>query len=313
MTTLNSIQSKEYNRAQTLTLFLNKSKSIYSACVPFANEVTAFLHNVEQLSVYAALKEKNGKDASAEKKELKQSIARKTANLCDVVTAYALTKGNTSLQQRVSYTYTDIYTLKDCLILAVITRVANAITPLFLEKDFTAYGITINDLTNIIEKANDYNSSIGKANILNHASDYASRTITSILKKIKGNIAQFNRLLHLFSAINPQFVAGFHNACVINNTDVRYNTIEGTIKDSCTGEPLAEVAIVGEGKNKAAVTNASGFFRLTGIKTGTYRLTIGAKGYTTEMVTVKILRGKTIEVNINLATTPLILPAEKVA
>lgn len=313
MTTLNSIQYQGYHRAQTLTNFLDNNKSIYASFKPFDNEVASFLHNVKQLSVDASLKEKNGKSITIEKRELKQIIARDGAYLCNLVSAYALTKGDRILLNDVLFTYTDIYTLKDCLILGIITRITSIITLLLEDEEFRAYGITAAKLTSLTQKAEKYNRIISKGFILNRASNYASRNITGTLKKISGNIAQFNQLLYFFSDEHPDFVTGFHEACAMSKTGVNVNAIEGTIKEESTGYPVAGITISGEGKNKSAVTDANGYYRLAGIKTGRYKLTITAKGYATEEVTVQVIRGKTIQFNFTMKSTILNLPAEKAA
>jgi extracellular elastinolytic metalloproteinase len=72
----------------------------------------------------------------------------------------------------------------------------------------------------------------------------------------------------------------------------RPGSIEGTLTDDQTGEPLAgiRVAIGGHGDRYAATTDADGRFRITGVLPGTYlKLTVAGVGYDgfTQEVTVR--------------------------
>ena len=300
MTTLNNIQYREYQCAQQLASFLKKSKRIYSNVEPFRNEVTPFLHNLAQVSGQAGIKEQKGTGVTIQKRELKKQLAREAAGICTLATAFAITTNNTIFKHQVRFTYTDFFTLKECDVRTVITNLVKNIKPFLSDKRFAGYGITADNLTSVKKKALQFNDSIGMATMLNNRSDIASNSITSALKKIKGNIAQFTRLLPLFSSNHPGFITGFQDALVVTNTAVRHNGVEGIIKNSFTGQPVEGVTITSEDKKKTVVTSASGFYHLARIKTGNRKLTMSADGFTTQVITVKVIRGTTVTLNISL-------------
>lgn len=80
----------------------------------------------------------------------------------------------------------------------------------------------------------------------------------------------------------------------------RHNGIEGVIKNLSTGQPVEGVTITSEGKNKTTITNDKGEHKLDRLKTGKMPITISAPGYDSQSLKVTIIRGKTIELNIDL-------------
>ena len=313
MTTLNNLQYQSYSIALQLARLLRKSKRMYNKVTPFHNEVEHFLHNLDSIPVQASIKAKKGTGITTQKRDLKKEIAREATNIGNLVNAYAHVTKNKALTRKMTFTYSHIFTLKDCDVLARITSITNEIKPLLTKEDFKGYGITAGTLTSIIEKAKEFNSRIGLGKMVNFKSYYASQTITATLKKIKVNITQMTRLLLLFKESNPGFINDFQQALIISQANKNHNTIEGIITDNNTAQPLQNVTITVEGTTKTTITNAAGFYQLQGIKTGVRKFTITADGYTTQTLTTKIIRGKMVNLNIHLQAKHLNLAAAEVA
>lgn len=80
-------------------------------------------------------------------------------------------------------------------------------------------------------------------------------------------------------------------------------TVEGTVIDETTSEPLPGVNVVVQDLNQGAATNADGQFEITGVPAGSQTLVASFVGYQQGTATVEVSAGETTEVQIELAPT----------
>ena len=301
MEDLNGIQAREYNRAQTLALYFSEQKDVYTLYAPFSAEVNLFFKNNNQLIALVPVKDVTGEGIiTGEKGNLKVMVATLANTICTRVAAYAKKIGDTKLETTIYNRTSAIIRLKDAAVLGFVTRLVSNVTPLLNNADFQAYSVTQNMLDTLTKTTVDFNNSIGKAAIAQSNNSYTSRAINDILKNIRSNVVQFNLLLNFFGEDYPAFVDGYRKASTVTNTGIRHNGIEGVVKNLSTGDPVKGVIITGEGKNKMVSTNAKGEYKLNRLKTGSMLITIAAPGYDSQTITVTIIRGKILELNVNL-------------
>ena len=82
--------------------------------------------------------------------------------------------------------------------------------------------------------------------------------------------------------------------------------IEGVVRDTGTGEPLAGAFVSVVGTGTSAVTHGDGTFHLTGIAGGTYSLRVERLGYRSHTAEV-VVGDESAVVTIELATSPIAL------
>jgi len=70
-------------------------------------------------------------------------------------------------------------------------------------------------------------------------------------------------------------------------------TLTGTVVDSTTGEPLADVNVFIAGSMRGTATNDQGRFRLTGIRLGAQQLYVSSVGYKAESRSLNLRESKT--------------------
>lgn len=89
--------------------------------------------------------------------------------------------------------------------------------------------------------------------------------------------------------------------------------LQGTIKDKNTGEPLIGVNLIIMGTNYGSSTDLTGFYYITGILPGTYRVKVSMIGYQTIIFEdVKIMADLTSELNAELVSATIEMQSEVV-
>ena len=164
-------------------------------------------------------------------------------------------------------------------------------------------------LSEVTKMATDFNSRIGKAIIVNSDSTYASRAINEVLAAIRANVKQFGMLINFFEDEHPGFVSDYYIAAAINDAGIHHSGIAGIITNATTGAPVSNVIVIGEGKNKTAVTNLAGDYKLVKVRAGLRQFTFTCPGYESQTLTLKIFRGKIETCNISLQSQIITLSA----
>lgn len=309
MTILNGNQSRQYKRSITLDVCFTRYNEIIHEYPPFSDEATLFTQNNKRLVDLVSGKDVDGKGITTDKDKLKKLFAMKCAIICTRATAYAVKIGDNNLRNAVFHSESDVYRSKESDVLGFANRLSETITPLFSNDTFNRYAVTKDMLTEVVEMATKFNSTIGQATIVNSGSTYASKAINEVLALIRTNVKQFSMLINFFEEKHPGFVTDYYTAAAINDSGIHHNGIAGIITNAATGEAISGATVIGEGKNKIAFSNLVGDFKLAKIRSGLRRFTFTCPGYESQTITVKLSRGKTEECNVSLRSAIIALSA----
>jgi Carboxypeptidase regulatory-like domain len=297
---LSLIQSREYNRCQKLDNFFDKNSSIISTYVPFAEEVTDFLANLELFKSYVPEKGINGGAVTTNQNILRKKLSINIGNICATACAYAKKYNNPKLAADVCYNKSTVLQTKDSDMLGIAARVSAALTPLLQDTNFIKYGITQPMLTGMLADATVFDSNIGKAGLIDSGSSIANKKINAVIKLLKGNIKQFNQLVNMFAAAHPDFIAGYKINSAADNTGIHHNGIDGTITSAATGKPIKGVVIATKDGKKITKSTITGMYELIKMRAGDYEVSFSAAGFETKTIALHILRGKITTLDVAL-------------
>lgn len=306
---LSLVQEREYNRDVELREYLLQNEKEYEAYVPFSKVVQLFIGNMDKVEPLIPVKGKKGIIITQRKNNIRASLATNVNVVCKAGTEYAISTGDTDLQEAVRFRASDITNAKDGNITAIITTITGALTPLLSNPAFIEYQITAGMLTTLTELAAAFNDTCGKAAVVDTNSSIANSSLNQIFKAIRSNIASLRRLLTHFNITNPNFVEGFNKHAAVNYTGIRHSGIEGIVTNPLTGLPVEGAIITGEGKKKIAKTDKKGYYKLIKLQITDMRITVTATGYDAQVFDVKILRGHILECNVSLRAKVIKLSA----
>lgn len=306
---LNAEQERENNRAVKLKEYLLQKKSQYSFYTPFNAEVQSLLGNIEKVNPLTPVKGKRGVVVTKQKKEIKAALAINVNQVCTSATAYAASISDKDLRYAVRFRTRDITNAKDGNITAIVTTITDALSPLLQVPEFKEYEITAGKLSALTTGAKAFSDTLGVASVINIRSSIANSNLNDVFTAIRGNIARLRLLLPYFYKSNPQFAQGFLLSAAVDQSGIRHSGIEGVIKSCHTGAPVQGVVIIGEGKKKTTKTDKDGIYKLPKLKVTNMKIMVTAPGYESQVIDIKIVRGKMIELNITLQTQVISLTA----
>lgn len=307
---LNAVQERQNVRDVNLRDFLTEKKKEYEARMPFKEVVDILLGNIALIDPLASDKGNKGVPATKSKQSIKNSLSADVNEICTNTTAYARSIGDENLLYAVRYRASDIKYAKDGDVRPIVTIIIDAITPILSEPAFMEYEITDSTLSDLGKKADNFNSSRGKAAVLDTDSSIANKDIDKIQKDIRRNVSDLNLLITWFDKKNPAFAEGFRMRTPIDNSGIRHSGVYGIIKNS-NGALVDDASITLKGKKntKTAATNDDGAWEIVKFVSGKAKLTVSAPGCETMVIPVTITRGKIIELNITLQAKVISLTA----
>lgn len=296
---LSITQSREFNRASRLQVYLNGSTSIYNTYPPFAKAANSFITNVAVFATHATNKEASGTAETRTKTQLKTAVADGLGDICSTAHAYAVDVNDNNLLLKTDVTESDILRMKDADVLPFTKTILALFTPaLMADPEFITYEITATAIAKVLADATAFDGKIGVASVVDAGASNANTQLNNVIKLIRANIAQMERLLVRFKTSHPAFVTGFAQNSVLENTGVRHSGIEGKVTVGGVAAAGAIVSIVGT--TKTATTDATGSYSIIGVQAGDYQVTATLAGHTTITKTEHISRSHIDELNFEL-------------
>lgn len=90
-----------------------------------------------------------------------------------------------------------------------------------------------------------------------------------------------------------------------NNSHDGFGIIQGIISDQESSNSLADVTVSIEGTSLGAVTDSDGYFRITGIPAGQYRVTFSLLGYAVKSMSCNVTAEERIDLQVQMALAPI--------
>jgi len=297
---LNAEQSRNFDRCQRLSVYLNANTLVYSTYNPFKRGVNGFNTNFSLFKDYATQKNTDGTSITTIQKELKNKIGMNVADVCSTATAYAEEQGNLKLAAAMRYRKTDVLKCKDPDVYGLVLGIVNALQPLMSDEQFAEFGITQGMLGSVMDDATTFSNNLGTASVADSNSSIANQKINDVIKLLDRNVKQLDRLISKFAATHPDFVAGYYINAALENPGTRHTSIEGTVTIAATGQPVRDANVAIIGTNKDAITDLLGNFAIVRMYGGDYEVAVSVPGIAIKTLTVRVQQGKTAKLNIAL-------------
>ncbi|MBP9208848.1 MAG: TonB-dependent receptor [Saprospiraceae bacterium] len=99
----------------------------------------------------------------------------------------------------------------------------------------------------------------------------------------------------------------FFIICLLGGLNAQKASIRGNVYDKATGEPLSFATVFLEGTNFGDVTDDLGFFAISGMPAGEYRLVVSYLGYDTFSVSISVRGSQILNKQIHLSESSTLL------
>ena len=304
MTTLNADQARHLKRAQETTNFLTKKADKYVTRKPIQKQVNSLVDNNKKINDLVPSRSQDGEAATSDKTVLKSDIATEVNYICSSALVYALEIKDTTLYNAVNYTATDVEKMRDAEVNGFVTTLAGVITPLLSLPDFIEYDVTAEDLQNLTKDAATYNDMLGDNKVIDKSSSVASAEIDALLADNSVIIGKLSKLMNYFKTNDPGFYQEYQKVIILDKSGIRHTGVRGVAISDATEAPVKGVSIVYHGKtadkNKTTSTGDKGTYELIKLMPGERTFTFTAPGYESQTITVKIIRGVILTLDITL-------------
>jgi len=232
---------------------------------------------------------------AADKTTLKKNLSQSAADICALIFAYASSISNNTMRDAVSFTYTDLFKIKDDKIHETCQNIYNLANT--NAAALVPYGISPTMLSAFQQSITDYANIVPKPKSAKAQRAAYTKSINTQTKEIDKLLTeQLDNLITVFKVSKPDFVNTFRSGRVVIDPNSTVTQLKGKIIDSLTKLPLqgALIEITGA-KNYTCKTNKLGFFTQKPIDQGEYTLTITLDGYQT--ITITTYKAKLGQIN----------------
>ncbi len=106
--------------------------------------------------------------------------------------------------------------------------------------------------------------------------------------------------------------ASLFTVILFSSVSARTGAVNGFVRDSLSGEPLAYANVEIKGTGLGATTNAKGYFYLGDVPAGSYQIEVSYIGYATHSERITVADGRLTSLNIELKPAPFELGEVKV-
>ncbi len=292
---LNLKQSNEVTRANKLYLFLKAALLIFSGFKPFKKAYDKFLVNNDNLLVEAKKKSPHAQGNTDVKTQLKSQFASDLGLILSTTLEYAKEIKDLVMMTKVSFSESQIFTMKDGDILNFISQLRNDVftDELFLDSLFMESEITLIQIDALLVQATEFNNMIGSTKVIDSVATVASDNMDECITKIHENVVSMDNLIGKFLKTHPDFVSGYYINSVLESVGTRHEGFEGHVDKKGVFGKGWMVRI--EGTDKSTVTDSEGHYILIKIKPGTYTVIACNEAGDSKTLTV-VVRYKHIEV-----------------
>ena len=294
-----NIQEQELNRTHAVLQYLKANQTTVNAFLPLKLKQSELKLHLQKYDEVASKAFKTTTGFTKDKAEFKKQTGLFYEAICATTLSFLLETKNLDLAANFKVTKRKITGLPDGEVLPLISFLNGLIqTHLLPLPHFALYQITSDTLAEGLELAQKFNHSIARAATEKAQISAERKAKAAIVKELKNDIADMALLFSRYRTTDPSFYNGFKSAKKINHIGIRHNVIKGQI--STGGQPLSHTLITCTGQKKTATSTLTGEYALARIRAGNREITCTHPNYPPQTKVIKIVKGRTLEVNWEL-------------
>ncbi|MFM2224494.1 MAG: hypothetical protein RJA07_696 [Bacteroidota bacterium] len=293
-------QEAQLNMFLTSLKVIDDNAAITAANVPFTTQVTAAKGKVTIIQSNAALEAQLIIGIAMDKTTAKKDLCHQSADVADLIKAYATAIANNTLYQSVNFSYSNLYRIKDTQLTNTcqnIINIANANTAAL-----TPYGVTAALISGISTAITTYNAAVPKPrNAQALRKTYRANIKTAIKQASDIFNNQLDNIIPVFKAAHPDFVSTYLNARLIVDNSHTHTGLMITVRDKNNKALISDAHVIVLPLNLTKQTNVSGIALFKPIPIGIYTIHCDATGYQPiDVMGIQVKLGKTKKTIIQL-------------
>ena len=279
---MDNIQFNQLNMFRAVSKHASNSLAITNTIPAFANGITALNVKITAIQTASGEQDLSIAGVTENKNQLQEALVQITFSVISPVKAYAVSIANTTLEEQMNLSLTDLRVLNDDQLGQDAQTLLGIVTPLV--PSLAIYGITPVIMTNWQNAINTYIASIGNPRI----AVVHRATLTEELKTL---FSEANKILNKtldpisisFKPANPHYLSDFEKAREIIDLGTGTTRIKGKVTMlSSDGQPAYNKKVKINEQNVEVFTDVDGLFVHEPDAPATVTLTVSGDGSETQ-------------------------------
>jgi len=293
---MKNYETNRYNALKRVQKFNTDNDTPLSTIPDYSDEETDLDQTILLLESAMGIQSVDNKGIANSKSSLKEIMAKAVIKLVLRANVKATRVGNKELAKDLDHPITyfskpnDETALLRCSSAIKLISDNPSVFTNITAQEITDAQKTITDFTNI---KNDPTSSIETKKA------QGTDQIDPLLDDADVYVQNMSKLIHSYFP-DSAMADEFDLQSQIINSGVRHNIVTFHITDADTQQPIDKSKALCNKNNKEAQTNGTDPAVIEGVPTGKQPFAVSADGYTTQNITVKVIRSTNTEVNVQL-------------
>ncbi len=229
----------------------------------------------------------------------KKVVVVLTDIIIGAIRTYASINGDDVLQNKVKYSRSDLWRLRDLkfdgLAKSVITISSSLI------EDLKEYGITKDIIDTYSKEISNYNRIRTEPGEVIKVRKAATASIKPLISELRDTLnVRLDSMMKQFELTHPQFYMEYTKQREIVDTPTHKLSIKGNVTNKNSEEPLLDVIVTLLELKKETETTELGYYQFKNIKRGEYKIQFKRESFKPITQTIAILDNQTSELNIEM-------------
>lgn len=256
----------------------NANPAIIATVPAFQTAVTALNANISTMLSTAQMEVQVISGITADKSQLKQSLAQQAADIAAIVFAFASSSGNNTLKEQVKFSFREILRIKDDLIAPTCLNIHNAANTNLAA--LVGYGITAATLTAFNNAISSFSAAVpSPRNAVSLRAAY-KKDLTNLIKQTDKLLKeQLDKLSVQFKTPNPDFFNAYKSNRIIIDPGAAGTQIKGKVISAANSKGIKDVKVEIVGNGLSDLSTNTGRFMIKPGAAGTYSIKLSKTGF----------------------------------
>lgn len=284
---------------KTVIALLDEKINSFTGYTRFVQEIGTFKGYNHTLDGLIKLQNKSSTGETEAKNNGLEALIEKTVKLSRKALIYAQDINDPVLQKLFNIRTSNLRSAEVIMLADIdeICTVLQGIDPAALAD----HAITPEDLKVFREEIEKVKKNSTSTNTVQNTTETATVGLKACMKNMDASLYKMDDMIEShYEDSQPLLVEEYFKSRGIDSPAVRHSGYHFVFTDVATHQVVEGVQVRIKDQNKAAVSDIHGDARLIAIKSGTYHVDVTAKGYAPQSLTLTVIRGKVVDLDVAL-------------
>jgi hypothetical protein len=295
---MNLIQISKNRMYKNVLGFFSANSAALASFTRLAKQIKLFTVQNATLNKFIEQQAQTSRGYTGDKNSILAALVANTVNTARKALVYAIDQSNEVLKEILSVQKTDFTRLPQDAALAKIQNIYDAVSP--LADALLLYNVSAEDIAAISDGIDNFKAAQPGTGNSRASRKAGTQGIKTTMAVIDASLRVLDDLI-IHGITDGALVSEYRNNRKTDVVGTRHTGIIATTNNAMSGAKLPGVKMEVAALNKSAISNLLGVAEIITMKPGLYQVAFSAEGFVSQTQVLKIKRGNTLEVSVNLA------------